>query len=129
MKSMVVIVMAIFLMSGVMAGIGNFEVREVIELPVENDAGTDTYDLLIITPAKFYDALPPFQQHKEQYGVKTIIVTLEDIYGSKYFPVQGRDDAEKVKYFIKNAYDEWGIKYVLLVAEENPDCRRDGGPL
>ena len=120
MKSMVVIVMAIFLMSGVMAGIGNFEVREVIELPVENYAGTDTYDLLIITPAKFYDALPAFQQHKEQHGVKTIIVTLEDIYGSKYFPVQGRDDAEKVKYFIKDAYDEWGIKYVLLVGGRKP---------
>jgi hypothetical protein len=54
-------------------------------------------------------------EHKEQYGLSTILVTVDDIYGSVHFPVQGRDGAEKVKYFIKHALEQWGIQYVLLV--------------
>jgi len=97
MKSIAIVALVIFLMGGVIAGISNFEVEDVAEMSINSSAEINTYDLLIITPAKFYDALPAFQQHKEQYGVKTIIVTLEEIYGGKYFSTQGRDDAEKVK--------------------------------
>ena len=74
------------------------------------------YDLLIIAPAKFSAALQPLVNHKNNFcGVETILVTTSEIYDGDYFPVQGGDDPEKIKYFIKNAYDEWGIKYVLLV--------------
>ena len=34
MKSMLVIIMALFLMSGVIAGVGNFEVKDVVDLPI-----------------------------------------------------------------------------------------------
>ena len=44
-----------------------------------------------------------------------MLVTLDEIYNGNYFSVQGRDDAEKIKYFIKDAIEEWGIKYVMLV--------------
>jgi len=50
--------------------------------------------------------------------VKTKLVTTDEIYGGTYFATRGRDDAEKVKYFIKNAIEQWGIKYVLLVGGE-----------
>jgi hypothetical protein len=30
---------------------------------------------------------------------------------------QGRDNPEKIKFFIKKAYDEWDIKYVMLVGD------------
>jgi len=49
--------------------------------------------------------------------VRTMLVTLDEIYNGNYFTVQGRDDAEKVKYFIKNSIEEWGIKYVMLVGD------------
>ncbi|OYT60806.1 hypothetical protein B6U81_04365 [Thermoplasmatales archaeon ex4484_30] len=75
----------------------------------------DVYDLVIIAPSEFSDGLQPLVQHKENHGVKTLLATLDDIYGSTYFPVQGRDGAEKIKYFIKDAIEQWGIKYVLLV--------------
>ena len=29
--------------------------------------------------------------------------------------MQGRDVAERIKYFIKNSLDTWNIKYVLLI--------------
>jgi hypothetical protein len=75
----------------------------------------DDFDLLIIAPEKFKSNLEPLVTHKNSYGISTQLVSLEDIYAGTYFPVQGRDEAEKVKYFIKSAFDEWGITYVLLV--------------
>jgi hypothetical protein len=49
-------------------------------------------------------------------------VTLNEIYNDEIFILAGRDEAEKIKYFIKNAYETWGTKYVLLVggSEELP---------
>jgi hypothetical protein len=43
--------------------------------------------------------------------VNTTLKTTEDIY-SEY---SGFDQAEKIKYFIKDAIETWGIDYVLLV--------------
>jgi hypothetical protein len=76
---------------------------------------SDYYDFLIITPANFSIELEQLKIHKESYGIKTQIITLDDIYDSVYFEAQGRDDAEKVKYFIKNAIETWDIDYVMLV--------------
>jgi len=75
----------------------------------------DVYDLLIISPSEFSDALQALVEHKENHGIKTKLVTLNEIYNGAYFTSKGRDDAEKVKYFIKDAIEQWGIKYVLLV--------------
>ncbi|MCD6171386.1 MAG: hypothetical protein J7J36_03090, partial [Thermoplasmata archaeon] len=57
------------------------------------------------------NALQPLVNEKEQHGIKTILMTVEDIYSS----YNGRDNAEKVKYCIKDAIEQWGIKYVMLV--------------
>ncbi|MCD6447501.1 MAG: peptidase C25 [Thermoplasmata archaeon] len=84
-------------------------------MPEKSMLNKDEYDLLIIAPDSWMDELQPLKEHKEQHGIKTIIVGLDEIYGGKYFAVQGRDDAEKIKYFIKNAIEEWGIEYVMLV--------------
>ena len=75
----------------------------------------DEYDLLIICPSGWAEQLQPLKEHKEKYGIKTIIVSLDEIYNGNYFAIQGRDDAEKIKYFIKDAIEEWGIEYVMLV--------------
>jgi len=77
------------------------------------------YDLLIISPVNFSDKLLPLKNHKEQHGLFTAIVTLNDIYTNTYFPVYGRDNQEKIKYFIKNAIEQWNICYVLLVGGKN----------
>jgi hypothetical protein len=74
----------------------------------------DDYDLLIISPSQFHTDLHDLVSHKEDHGIKTKLVTTDEIYNSDYFPVMGRDNAEKIKYFIKNALEEWGIDYVLL---------------
>ena len=34
-----------------------------------------------------------------------------------YSDYEGRDQQEKIKYFIKEAVEEWDIKYVLLIGD------------
>jgi hypothetical protein len=88
-------------------------------IPTQTQAAINNsgYDFIIITPVDFSNELQPLLTHKEQHAIATKIVTLDDIYNSIYFPVQGRDNAEKIKYFIKDAIDSWDIKYVLLMGD------------
>jgi len=75
----------------------------------------DEYKLIILTPGEFSDELSSLMTHKINRGISTRIVTLDEIYGGSYFPVNGRDDQEKIKYFIKNAIENWNTLNVLIV--------------
>jgi hypothetical protein len=72
----------------------------------------DLYDLLIISPSRFKRPLQKLITHKNRFGVRTKFVTLGSIYNSIWY---GRDQAEKIKLFIKEAIENAGIKYVLLI--------------
>jgi len=72
-----------------------------------------TYDLLVIAPKIFSRSLYPLMVHKNRVGISTRLVILRDIYDQVF--LEGRDKQEKIKYFIKEAIENWGIKYVLLV--------------
>ena len=80
-------------------------------LPKNHICFPDEYDLLIITPSEFESALQRLANFKNSLdpAVKTIIATLDDI------PSQGEDEQEDIKYYIKDAIENWGITYVLLV--------------
>jgi len=69
------------------------------------------YDMVIIAPEKFSNEIQPLLTHKNEYGIKTILKTTEEIYDE----YMGRDKAEQIKYFIKDAIEQWGISYVLLI--------------
>ena len=75
----------------------------------------DEYDLVIITPSIFTDELQRLVDHKNNFGMKTILKTTEDIYNE----FAGVDKPEQIKYFIKDAYDIWNIQYVMLVGGLN----------
>jgi hypothetical protein len=70
------------------------------------------YKLLIIAPTSFTRLLQPLVKHKNTMGMKTVLVNLDDVYKKGW---KGRDQPEKIKYFIKKAIEDWGIKYVILV--------------
>jgi Peptidase family C25/Propeptide_C25 len=74
-------------------------------------ASTTSYDMVIIAPSKFKSSLQPLIDFKNGKGVATMFKSMEDIL-SEY---TGYDQPEQVKYFIKDAYDNWNITYVLLV--------------
>jgi len=84
----------------------SYEVPDTNPFPL-----TSAYDLVIITPSSFSDALQPFIDHKNSYGVETFIKNTEEIYDE----YDGIDEAEQIKYFIKDAIETLDIKYVLLV--------------
>ncbi len=82
-----------------------------IKYRLADEQEVETYDLLIIAPSSFKDALQPLIEHKESIGIPTLLLTTEEIYSS----YSGRDEPEKIKYAIKDAIEKYGIKYVLLV--------------
>ncbi len=72
----------------------------------------DEYDLVIIAPSKFEQALQPLIDHKNSKGMNTTLKTTEEIY-AEY--TDGRDKQENIKLYIKDAIEEEGISYVMLV--------------
>lgn len=91
------------------AGILNIDVT--YELPKTPVVFPDVYDMVIIAPEKFSSDLQPLINHKNSYGVQTTLKTTESIYSE----FSGRDQPEKIKYFIIDAIENWNISYVLLV--------------
>ncbi len=79
------------------------------ELPSTQLFTADEYDLLIICPTQWKEEIMQLKEHKEIHGIRTLIATLDEINNP------GRDEAEKIKYFIKDCIENYGIKYVLLV--------------
>ena len=77
----------------------------------ESHPTINIYDLVIITPTRFLLPLQRLATHKIKHGVSTTIKTLESIYLS----YSGADKPEQIKYFIKDAIEQWGITAVLLV--------------
>lgn len=75
----------------------------------EISSSEDGHDLLVISPDEFTEALQPFVHHKNICNISTRLVTLQAI------DTKGRDKPEQIKYYIMEAIEKWGIKYVLLV--------------
>ena len=82
--------------------------------PAKISQTTEGPKLVIITPLYYSLEFIPLMQHKNTLGLPTAIVTLDEIVNGDYFPVQGRDDQEKIKYFIKQAIENWGTQYIIL---------------
>jgi len=86
------------------------------------------YDMVIISPKKFAAAFQPLIDHKNSLGINTTLKTVEEILVN----YNGFDAPEKIKYFIKDAIEQWGITYVLLggglksylFAKDREDCNQ-----
>ena len=91
----------------------DFEVEVDYKLPPTQNVKGEEYDFLIISPSAWKDELQVLKEHKESYGIRTIIQDTTEIYST----YKGRDEAEKIKYAIKDAIETWGIKYVMLVGD------------
>ncbi|GAH07625.1 unnamed protein product, partial [marine sediment metagenome] len=72
---------------------------------------SDEYDLVVIAPSEFTVSMQPLIQHKNTHGLTTTLMTTEEIYDE----YSGRDEAEQIKYFIKDALETLGVEYVMLV--------------
>ena len=109
-KIIVVIMAALFVLNGI-----------VLAEPSKPQKKIDSYDLLILTPQIFMDELQPLVDHKNQHQLHTIMIPLHEIYDES----PGRDHSEKIKYYIKNALESWGIQYVLLIGGKEPSLLKE----
>jgi len=95
---------------------GKLMLMERAEIKIEYEDAKKTlpqngeYQLVVITPSAFLEEAQRLVDHKNSVGMDAFLKTVEDIYDE----YDGRDGAEKIKYFIKDAIEEYGIKYVLL---------------
>ena len=71
----------------------------------------DQYDMVIIAPINFYLPVQKLINHKDSHNIQTIFKSTQSIY-KQY---NGRDKAESIKLFIKDAIEEWHVTYVLLM--------------
>ena len=94
----------------ILSGLGAGTIPTSLPSPLQS-LGLDKYDMVIIAPEIFSDALQLLIEHKNNHGVVTFLKTTDTIYDE----YSGRDQAEQIKYFIKDAIETWGITYVLLV--------------
>ena len=81
------------------------------KIPQDSITFPDEYDMVIITPNDFKSAANPLVDHKQSIGLSTMLKTTEEIYDE----YSGNDNAEQIKYFIKDAIETYGISYVLLI--------------
>jgi len=56
----------------------------------------EEYDMAIIAPEIFSSALQPLLEHKNNRGLYTKLVMIDEIYSGTYFPAQGRDNQENI---------------------------------
>jgi len=97
----------------------HFNIQIHYKKPSSSSFENNNYDFLVITPNNFKESVQPLIDHKKNHGIKTKLVTTEEIYQDEYFTVDGNDKAEEIKRFLFNAFNQWGIDYVLLVGNVN----------
>jgi len=100
-------------------------VIEYEETSPQTTSNREEYQFVAIGPAEYSGQVAPLITHKINKGISSKFVSLEDIYSGVYFPATGRDNQEKIKYFIKNAIENWLTGSVLLVGGSSKVPTRD----
>jgi hypothetical protein len=79
------------------------------------------YQHLTITADSLVSSLAPLCEYLEDHaGLEDTVVTVAQVLASS----SGRDDQEKIRNFIKQAYTDWGVTHVLLAADHDQiPCR------
>jgi hypothetical protein len=107
MKKIVPIILSIIIVfSGLSIGVISIKITSY-----NQSLNYDEFDMVIISPNEFSNELQSLIDHKNSIDVRTFLKTTEDIYNEFI----GRDNPEKIKYFIKDTIEKSGITYVLLV--------------
>ena len=107
MKKVIIFILILIMICGIQANAFSNICVKFSHKTISNDE----YDMVIISPNIFTVELQPLIDHKNSIDIKTTLITTEQIYN--LYP--GRDKPEQIKYFIKDALDNWNITYVLLV--------------
>jgi len=91
----------------IFSGLGVTAIKDTKQILQTNDQ----FDMVIIAPIKFYIPVQKLISHKNSHNIQTVYKSTQSIFRE----YNGRDKAEEIKLFIKDAIEDWGIKYVLLM--------------
>ena len=76
-------------------------------------SSNETVDYVIVTKSSLENSFDTLRSHRENYSEITCrIVTIEDILSNPSYI--GVDSAEQLREFCKDAYLDWGTKYIVL---------------
>ena len=73
-------------------------------------ASLESYDFLIITTDALETGFEPLKDAHDATGTATVIKTLSDI---------GASDLDSIRNYIRDAYTDWGVEYVLIGGDDN----------
>jgi hypothetical protein len=85
--------------------VDNPEVAELYNPNNKKPTFFENYDLLILTTESLKSGFEPLKNAHNAKGQNTVIKTLTDI---------GSSDPEDIRDYIRDAYYNWGVNYVLL---------------
>lgn len=71
------------------------------------------YAYLIVTDTAFVEALRPLADFHTARGLPAVIYTVDWI--RDHYP--GRNLADRIRNFVRDAYEEWGVQYLLLAGD------------
>ncbi len=93
---------------------------EVDKLPDSKTSSTD-YDYLIITTDALKDAYDTFMEFNKRRGLRTRVQTVDYIKSN----IDGTDDADRVRNYIIQEYENNNIKFVLLGEDDDNNESND----
>jgi hypothetical protein len=76
---------------------------------IPSSTSVDSYNLLILTTDSLKSGFEPLKQAHDATGVGTVIKTLTDI---------GSSSLDNIRNYIRDAYNNWGIEYVLIGGDD-----------
>ena len=76
---------------------------------IPQPASRDHYDLLILTTDALESGFEPLKEAHDATGTATVIKTLTDV---------GASDLDSIRDYIRDAYTNWGIGYVLIGGDD-----------
>jgi uncharacterized membrane protein len=86
--------------------------------PFSRRDSNETYDVLVLCPLEFYNESLRYKNHREAMGWRVKVVSLDNVYDDSIINTSsGRDDQERIKYFIKGAIEKWGIEHLLVMGD------------
>lgn len=77
---------------------------------VSRPTDVEKCDYLLITTQALQPAFAPLLEHKARKGLTVKAESVESITSRQ----PGRDSAEKIRNYIRSAWGNWGVQYVLL---------------
>jgi len=98
----------------IMNKVDNPEVVETYDYSIQHPL--DSYDFLIITTDSLKNSFQPLENFHDANGISTIIKTTTDI---------GSSNPDDIRDYIRDAYNNWGIDYALIGADDDIIAAKD----